>query len=379
MDTIDSQYDPWGRSVINALRRWILVPIALAFVGAFAGLFVGSIAKPSAEALLRVDSSAVDGTAMKMVQESTMLEMDTAPIYGAAADATGTTPADLRARTQLAAVPDSQLITVTVTAETPEEATAQADAITDAAIKTNQERIDRELEELTDSTRDLITDSKLTDQSAEQARVTRLGDTLGQNQSNLVVGSRNLVLVHGAESTSLLPSTPLLGAFGLVVGALIGGVIALLLGARRGRIQSARELQQLYPNASVVDVLDLESVIALESQNASAVYVAGLHGADQETLPEIADAVRIQFRAHGRVVGVGDQHNLKLAERVDSLQITTTTLSDAVLRRVAQDPNSLLVVPVRTKATRMEQLDAFASRMNDRTYLLVDQSARDWN
>ena len=379
MDTTDTQYDPWGRSVINALRRWIIVPIALAFAGAFAGLLVGSMAKPSAEALLRVDSSAVDGTAMKMVQESTMLEMDTAPIYGAAADVTDTTPADLRARTQLAAVPDSQLITVTVTAATAEEATAQADAITDAAIKANQERIDRELEQLTESTRDLITGSKLANTNAEQARVSRLGDTLGQNQSNLVVGSRNLVLVHGAEATSLLPSTPLLGALGLVAGALIGGVIALLLGARRGRIQSARELQQLYPNASVVDALDLESVIALESQNASAVYVAGLHGADQEALPQIADAVRIQFLAHGRAVGGGDQHNVKLAERVDSLQITTTILSDTVLRRVAQDPDSLLVIPVRTKATRMEQLDAFASRMNDRTYLLVDKSARNWN
>ena len=51
------------------------------------------MAKPSAEALLRVESAATDGTGMKIVQESTMLELDTAPMYNAAAQESGTTPA----------------------------------------------------------------------------------------------------------------------------------------------------------------------------------------------------------------------------------------------------------------------------------------------
>ena len=220
MDTTETPYDPWGRSVLNALRRWIIVPIVLALVGAAAGLVAGSMAKPSAEALLRVDSSAVDGTAMKMVQESSMLEMDTAPVYNAAANKTGTTPADLRARTEIAAIPDSQLITVTVTAATAVDAVQQADAIAAAAIDINQNRIDTELEQLTDSTRDLITNSRLSNTSAEQARVSRLGDTLGQNQSNLVVGSRNLVLaarcrgflapsrLRGCSAPSVLSQAP---------------------------------------------------------------------------------------------------------------------------------------------------------------------------
>lgn len=373
MDTTEPQYDPWGRSVLNALRRWIVVPIVLAMVGAAAGLVAGSLAKPSAEALLRVDSSAADGTAMKMVQESTMLEMDTAPVYNRAASASGTTAAELRARTQIAAVPDSQLITITVTAGTAEEAVAQADAIADTAIGLNQTRIDTELKQLTQSTRDLISGSKLGDNAAEQARVSRLGDTLGQNQSNLVVGSRNLVLVHGAEAASLLPSPVLLAGLGLVAGALLGCVIALLLGARRGRIQSVRELRQLYPTASVVDGLDLESVIALEADNASVVYVAGVHGGTGE-VEAVADAVRTQFQAHGRrVQGLESPRNVKLAERVDELQVVTSALSETVLRRVARDSSSLLIVPVRPKATRMEHLDAFASRFNDRTYLLLDE------
>ncbi|HEU5487048.1 MAG TPA: YtxH domain-containing protein, partial [Microlunatus sp.] len=319
-----------------------------------------------------------DGTAMKMVQESTMLEMDTAPIYNTAANRTGTSPADLRTRTEIAAVPDSQLITVTVTADSADEAVAQANAIADAAINVNQRRIDTELEQLTDNTRDLIVNSRLSNADAEQARVSRLGDTLGQNQSNLVVGSRNVVLVHSAEAASLLPSPGLLGALGLVAGALIGGVIALLLGSRRGKVHSTRELRQLYPNASVVDPLDLESVITLESQNASVVYVAGLHQTP-EHLQTVADAVRTQFLANGREVeGRETNRGVKLDER--PLQVITTTLSDTVLRRIAHESNSLLIIPVQPKVTRMEELDAYASRLNDRTYLLVDhRTTSGWN
>jgi hypothetical protein len=375
---IEAQYDPWGRSVINALRRWIIFPIVLGLLGAAAGLVAGTMAKPSAEALLRVESAATDGTAMKIVQESTMLELDTAPMYNAAAQESGTTPANLRARTQIAAVPDSQLISITVTADTAEQAVTQADAIATTAIEANQSRIEAELDQVTEATRNLITGNTLTDNNAEQARVTRLGDTLGQNQSNLVVGSRNLVLLHSAEAASLLPSPALLGALGLVAGGLLGGVVALLLGARRGTIQTVKEMHQLYPNASVVDRLDLETVITLESENASVVYIAAV-GQDPHELEPVADVVRTQFLANGRAVDGYDQHhNVKVAERAGSLQVITTTLSDTVLRRVERDSSSLLIVPVRAKVTRMEQLDTFAPRLNDRTYLLVQSATPDW-
>lgn len=371
-------YDPWGRSVLNGLRRWIVLPIALALAGAAAGLLAGTVLRPSAEAMLRVESAANDGAGMQMVQESTVLELNTAPIYDVAAAATGTTPADLRARTQIAAVNESQLVTITVTAATPEEAVAQTDAIADAAIKANQQRIEQKLATVTESTRELIDDGKLTNTAAEQSRVTRLGDTLGQNQSNLVASSRNLTLVHGAEVSTLLPSPLLLGALGLVAGGLLGAAVAVLLGARRGPIQSARELHQLYPNAAVVDSLDLESVIALEAENVSTVYIAGV-GRETEELQVIADAVRTQLLAVGRqLAGHDTPHSVRLAERAEHAQVVTTVLTDTVLRRVSRDGSALLIVPVRPKVTRMEQLDPFAARLSDRTYLLVEHRPSHW-
>lgn len=381
MDRVNAtSYDPWARSALNSLRRWLILPLVLAGLGAIAGLYVAGQTRPSAEAVLRVvETQAVDGAAMRIVQESTVVELDTAPIYEAAADASGITARDLRTRTQIGAVPNSQLISITVTAATTEEAVDQANAIVDAAIEANDRRIESDLTTVTDSTRKLIKDGTLSDPAAEQARVARLGDMLGQNQSNFVVGSRTLTLLHSAESSSLLPTPMLLVAIGLLAGALLGGAIALLVGARRGRIQSARELRRLYPNAAVIDGLDLESVITLESHHASTVYIAGLHH-DVTELEGLAAAIEMQFIASGR--GVVRRHDrpstVMVADETADLQIVTAGLSETVLRKVSRDSRSLLIIPVRPKSTKLEHLDPFAHRLNDRTYLLVQDEHAGW-
>lgn len=380
MDRVNAtSYDPWARSALNSLRRWLILPLVLAGLGAIAGLYVAGQTRPSAEAVLRVvETQAVDGSAMRIVQESTVVELDTAPIYEAAADASGITARDLRTRTQIGAVPNSQLISITVTAATTEEAVDQANAIVDAAIKANDQRIESDLTTVTDSTRKLIKDGTLSDPAAEQARVARLGDMLGQNQSNFVVGSRTLTLLHGAESSSLLPTPMLLVAIGLLAGALLGGAIALLVGARRGRIQSARELRRLYPNAAVIDGLDLESVITLESHHASTVYIAGLHH-DVTELEGLAAAIEMQFIAGGRGVRRHDHPStVMVADETADLQIVTAGLSETVLRKVSRDSRSLLIIPVRPKSTKLEHLDPFAHRLNDRTYLLVQDEHAGW-
>jgi hypothetical protein len=375
---IEASYDPWGRSVLSALRRWIALPIGLAILGAALGLVIGTQAKPSAVVLLRVESSASDGAAMKTVQESTVLELDTAPIYSAAASS-DTTAGELRSRTAIAAVPDSQLITITVTAPTADQAVREADAISDVAIAANNARITQDLKKITDDTRKLIADNRLPDNSAEQSRVARLGDNLGQNQSNLIVGSRSLILVHGAEASTLFPSPIVLGTLGLVAGALLGGAIAILVGARRGRIRSTRELQRLYPRAAVIDALELESVINLELENTSTVYVAGVHQSPEELEP-VAEAIREQFAAAGsRVRVVAHPSSVAVADHSYQVQVVPTSLSDTVVRRVARDADSLLIIPVTPRKTRLEGLEPYASRFNERTYLLNRQPGTGWS
>ncbi len=374
---IEAGYDPWGRSVLSALRRWIILPVGLAILGAALGLWIGTQAKPSAAVLLRVESSAVDGAAMKTVQESTVLELDTAPIYSAAAGS-DTTAGELRSRTAIAAVPDSQLITITVTAPTADQAVREADVISDVAIAANDARITRDLKKITDDTRKLISDNRLPDNAAEQSRVARLGDNLGQSQSNLIVGSRSLILVHGAELSTLFPSPMVLGTLGLVAGALLGGAIAILVGARRGRIRSSRELQRLYPRAAVIDTLELESVINLELENTSTVYVAGVHQSPEELEPVAGDPRAVRRRRKPRARG-GASELGGCGRPQLPVQVVPTSLSDTVVRRVVRDVDSLLIIPVTPGKTRLEGLEPYASRFNERTYLLNRQPGTRWS
>ena len=61
------------------------------------------------------------------------------------------------------------------------------------------------------------------------------------------------------------------------------------------------------------------------------------------------------------------------------MSVVPTTLTDAVLRRVARDSRSLLIIPVKARVTRLESLEPFATRFNERTYLLTSQRNASWS
>jgi hypothetical protein len=61
------------------------------------------------------------------------------------------------------------------------------------------------------------------------------------------------------------------------------------------------------------------------------------------------------------------------------INLVPTMLNETVLRRSARDDGTLLLVPVQPRVTRLEALDVFAPRLNDRSYLLVDERVPEWN
>ena len=81
MSTAAPPPDPWGRSVFHAVRRWAFIPLVLAILGAVAGGLVGMGARPSAEALVSVRSTAVDGAGLERAAESAALAMSTRPLF----------------------------------------------------------------------------------------------------------------------------------------------------------------------------------------------------------------------------------------------------------------------------------------------------------
>lgn len=52
--------------------------------------------------------------------------------------------------------------------------------------------------------------------------------------------------------------------------------------------------------------------------------------------------------------------------------VLQTPLSGAIVRRVARDPRSLLMVLVRPHKTKFEWLDEHAGQFGERTYVVVD-------
>lgn len=375
---IRPQASSWSRSAIPSARRWIVLPVILAVLGGGAGLAAGATSQASAQALLLVRASTSSNGSTDGIAANAALQLNTREVFQAAAEKTGGDAVDLQKRTQIATVNTSQIVSITVTATTTEQAVTDANAIADAGVSAGPDRVPEALAQLTEYTRDLLTSDNLANDAAERARVSRLGDELGANQAALVSDANQIQLLQGGEPSSRLPGPAVLGLMGAVAGALLGLAVALLLGVRRGTVKSARELTDLYPNAAVIGSSDLAPTLALE-QNARTIIVAGPRGAKLGTVTE---TVRTSLaESTGLEVELSD--NLTAVPVSESpnghVTLVTTTLSEAVLRRATRDESSVLIVPVQTRVTKLEALEEFAPRLSDRSYLLVDSRAPEWD
>lgn len=366
-----------SRSAGSAARRWFVIPLMLALLAAAAGFIIGSTSKASAEALLLVRTDASDGQGRQLAAENTAVELNTREIFAAAAEKIGETTDNLQMRSQIGTRPNSQVVSIVVTAATSTQAVRDANALAETSVASGPDRTPQALSQLTDSTRDLINSEQLGNASAERARVSRLGDELGASQAALVADAYQVQLLQSAEPSRRLPSAPVLALMGALAGALIGLALALLLGARRGTVRSARELSDLYPRAAVITGSDISQALQLEP-DATTVIVAGTRGAK---LGSVTEAVRQSLSATGKKVLLFD--SLADAPLHDSpnghVNLVSTTLSETVLRRTTRDESSVLIVPVRPKVTKLEAVDGVASRLSERSYLLVDDKAPEWD
>ena len=379
MSTTATPVDPWGRSVLHAVRRWAFVPLLLAILGAVAGGLVGVATRPSAEALVSVRSSAttLDGAALERAAESAALTMDTRSLFLAAAAQVGADADDLRNRTKVGVKPKTQIISVTVTAPSSEQAAREADAIAETAVAAVGAGVRGQLEQVTGDMRQLIRERALSSPRAEGARLSRLGDELAARQAAVLANGQQLSLLQEAEPARLVPATPILVVMGGLVGFLLGLGLAQLLGVRRGTVQSGRELAQIYPEASVIQTADLRGMLALEPR-VKTVFVAGVHRSGED-LVRVTDRVRQTLILDGREVVVRDASPSPDEPANGHVNLVPTTLNETVLRRSTRDDGTLLLVSVQPRVTRLEALDVFAPRLNDRSYLLMDEGAAEWN
>lgn len=389
--------------VTRALRRWFAVPVILAIVAAALGAGVASLAQPTAETRLMVQTTTQDASAMQRIMETAVQQTSTSSVFAAAAKASGADPEDLRSRTRVAAVPNSLVLTVTVTAADPERAVRESQAVASAAVSASAAQTQAELDRLTEATLALLNDpdAKADNPTAERARIARLGDELAGNQSNLVANSDELMIIEGPISSGPTISTTTLGALAAAGGAMLGMLLVVLVGYGRGPVV-VRDLPHLYPETTILAPHQVPTVLALETDPVDTIIIGGTHtsSAVMEAISQsICDAVVLtggnaylsgQARPvlgpweANEAVPPAPVHNQTIGTRratrarEDMVSVIPTDLNQVVMRRTLQSPGSLLFIIVEPGTTRLEWLDRFLSKESDRIHLLVPEESAPW-
>jgi hypothetical protein len=325
-----------------------------------------------------VKADATDAAGSERALESTAIELNTRGFFSRVVRGTGKDPQDLQARTRIAAKPNSQILSIVVTAPSTAQAVAETNAIANEALAVAANRVQVGIDQLTVATENIIDSQGLTgSRAAERARLVRLGDELGAGQAELLSDANRLQLLQRAQPARRLPDMPVLGLMGAIAGALLGVGLAVLLG-RRGTVKSERELAELYPETAVIDTADINNVITMERES-STVILAGTPGVDVARVTEVIRQNLI--RGGGRDVVIADRlADVPVnASANGHIHLVPTALTESVVRRAARDTRSLLVVLVRPGVTRLEALDNFASRFPDRTYMLINERGHKWS
>lgn len=376
-DVADSNIDPWGRSLSETLRRWWWIPSILALLGVLVGAAAGLNSPKSAVAILTVQITSENPDAIKQATQSAMTEVSTQEVFSSAAKARNINPTGLRARSEISVVPDSTMLAVKVTADDANTAAADANALAKAGVDQSAARMQNQLRALTANTETLINGQGLRDTQAERTRITQLGGALAQSQQNLLTQSRQLTVLQNAAAADATSTSPvLLGLMGLIGGSLIGIAFTLLFGGRRGRMNTMREMRRLYPNLEFIPARDVPAILSMEAGSVDRVVLSGVRvpaASVRGMVDPVADGVHAAGRdAHVTedVAQFGAEHFGRDGKR--QVTVLQTPLSGAIVRRVARDPRSLLMVLVRPHKTKFEWLDEHAGQFGDRTYVVVD-------
>lgn len=374
--TAEKNRDPWGRSLVETLRRWWWVPVAAAVVGALLGGIAGFAGPKTAEAMVRVQTQG-DNQSIAQAIQSAVLESSTREVYTTAAAAIGVDVPTLRSHSEIASVLQSSVLSIKATDRDADRAAQYANALADAAVNVSNKRIEDELKALTDTTNQLVRNQRLTDPNAEQQRIVRLGDALADSQGRLLLQSRRLALLQRAEAAQATRVSPvLLTGMGAVGGGLLGVAVALLFGGRRGTIGSIGELRRVYPELEFVPARELPTIMSMEGAATDRVVLSGVRS-PAGAIRGLVEPVAAGLRAAGRDVVVTEDvaqlgTDARLLDGRLAVTILQAPLSSAIIKRAGRDERALLLVLVRPHKTRFEWLDEYVYQFGDRSYVVVD-------
>lgn len=300
-----------------ALRLWWPIVVVLAVVGAGFGLYSVQGRPYAAVTNLRVDTAGFGEVAQRSIMETARALVDSNPVYTKVVGESPEAVEALRQRSAVTVVSQSSILQITVSAQTPEQAERDADAMANAAIQNFRELADVQFDSSVESGVRGLNTGRLPDPVAEQARRDRVGAAIAEQQDNALRLSGQLSRIGEilpAEPVGVGPNLSIL--IGLFGGTLAGAVIALLLGVGRRKIRAMRDLRAVAPSLIDCEPLDGSEGAARVAARCSLldhplVVVLALPGAADEA-ELVHDQLRTELHRDGRRLFVVTGEDLQL-------------------------------------------------------------------
>jgi hypothetical protein len=238
-------------STMLALRAWWPIVVVLAVAGAALGVQSVGSAPFSATTLLRVDVSTNPLQSPQIVATALQV-VDSDPVYFKATDETAEAADELRARTTVGLSDNAAVLKVSVVAPTAEQATEETDRFADAALEYIAEMSREEFDRATRLAQEALNGGALPNPMAEELRLEQLGANLAEAQNSAYRQIDLVSRIGGVHEPERLGLPPRLAApLGAVIGALAGGIAALVLGVQRRRIRRPAEVKAVGPGIRV--------------------------------------------------------------------------------------------------------------------------------
>ena len=286
---------------VAGARHWWPVVLIPALLGAMFGVW-SSVSSPySSTVLLRVNAAGPQVGDAELAAQTALRIIDSDEVFNRAREVLGASGVGLRARTDLARITDTDLLSVQVSAPTAEQAAREVATVTAAGLETVQKLAQQQFEAIDQTGTRALVDGVLDDSAAELARLQALGAVAANRQDAALAAALLLTQVgepQAAYQAGLPPSTA--GMIGLLACAVPGVAGAVLYGRRFGHVRRPADVLEALPRAEVYGRRGITRVAGrCASGQAPLVGILAVPGATPE-LADLTAFLETEFRSDNR-------------------------------------------------------------------------------
>lgn len=239
---------------LRAVMRFWWVVVALAVLGAALGALTASESSFVTTQLYRVNAADSESARATQLTQTLSRIIDSDEIYKQAAVPARTTPADLKSRTVVAVVTDTEILSISVTAPTPEAASSDVDDLNEAVRVVLLDDGRSQYADAGTNANGALSSGALRDPAAEEARRTAIGTATAERQNAALAASAQLNRV-GDASAPVRAGLSRTGraALGAGAGIAVGLLLTSIFGPSLVRVRSRRDLAVVFPPIEAYD------------------------------------------------------------------------------------------------------------------------------